>query len=78
VAIFVWRVVQVALDLKRCPQGFDSLFGDWLSNFGHDVKNLITLRVGDVLWAIWKLRNEVCFNNRSIIEPADVIFACCF
>lgn len=68
----------MALDLKRCPQGFDSLFGDWLSNFGHDVKNLITLRVGDVLWVIWKLRNEVCFNNRSIIEPADVIFACCF
>lgn len=26
---------------------------------------------------IWEIRNDVCFNNKLISEPFDIVFLCC-
>jgi hypothetical protein len=41
-------------------------------------KNLISVGCGVVLWAIWRVRNEMRFNNKMVNDPSDVIFLCCF
>lgn len=74
VATFIWRVVHVAFNLKSYDQNYDSLFGDWLTNFNKDLKSLVILGCGVVLWVIWKTRNNICFNNKRLIEPTYVIF----
>jgi hypothetical protein len=31
-----------------------------------------------VIWAIWRSRNDYCFNVTLIDDPTNVIFSCCF
>jgi hypothetical protein len=41
-------------------------------------ENLISVGCGAVLWAIWRIRNNICFNKKVINDPSGVIFLCCF
>jgi hypothetical protein len=78
VAKFIWRIVQVAFNLSSTPSTTAHLFCDWIQSFNKSVRNLVLVGCGAVLWAIWRTRNNACFNGKLVFDPIEVIYSCCF
>jgi hypothetical protein len=78
VARFVWRIIQIALSLNSIPRDAADLFGPWINIFSKTEKNLVLFGCGAAIWAIWRARNDCCFNVTLIDDPTNVIFSCCF
>jgi hypothetical protein len=70
-------VIQTVLNLPVIPINAPLCFVTGLKNLTRR-KNLISVGCGVVLWAIWRVRNEMRFNNKMVNDPSDVIFLCCF
>jgi hypothetical protein len=56
----------------------NELFGDWIHKFKKNECNLILFGCGVVLWAIWRTRNGWWFGDKTLYDPTNVIFLCCF
>lgn len=54
------------------------MFGDWLCSFSKSNRNLIIVGCGAVLRALWRSRNEICFSDKMVINPYNILFLCCF
>jgi hypothetical protein len=77
VAKFIWRIVQVAFNLPYTLANAPHLYGDWILSFNKSVRNLVMVGCGAVFWAIWRIRNNACFNGLLVFDPIEVIFSCC-
>lgn len=77
VARYIWRIVQIVLNLRTVPKKHEDTFGNWLLGSDKRIRNLLIVGLGSVLWWIWKTRNDGCFNNKRIIDPSDVVFLSC-
>jgi hypothetical protein len=77
VARYVWRVIQISLGISCIPSSIEELFGVWIRNFNKNTK-LILFGCGAVLWSIWRARNDWCFGNKTLCDPSNVVFMCCF
>jgi hypothetical protein len=64
--------------LNSIPSSTDDLFGPWINSFNKTEKNLVLFGCGAVIWAIWRSRNDCCFNANLIDDPTNVIFSCCY
>jgi hypothetical protein len=31
-----------------------------------------------VLWTLWKIRNEACFEDKRVVNTLDIFTLCCF
>jgi hypothetical protein len=40
--------------------------------FNKNLRNLLIIGAGDILWWIWKFRNDICFNNKWFVDPNDM------
>jgi hypothetical protein len=78
VAKFVWRVVQIALNLDYIPKNIDEVCDSWMKNPKNKMSNLLIFGCGALFWAIWRTRNDWFFGEKSLIDPANIIFLCCF
>jgi hypothetical protein len=78
VARFIWRIVYSALGLISIPNNIDDMFGPWINSFNKTKKNLVLFGCGAVIWAIWRCRNDCCFEANQIDDPTNVIFSCCY
>jgi hypothetical protein len=68
----------VGLNIYYIPSSADRMFGDWINNFNKSDKNLVVVGCSAVLWAIWRVRNNIYFCDKVLIDPSDVIILCCF
>jgi hypothetical protein len=59
-------VVQCALDIKK-----DII--DWVLRFPSSMRGLVTSGVASVMWALWKTRNDACFDGIFSYDPTSVI-----
>jgi hypothetical protein len=75
---YVWRVIQVALNLEVIPKNIIELCDGWLSKPKDKITNLLLFGCGAVFWAIWRTRNDWCFDEKILLDPSNVIFLCCF
>jgi hypothetical protein len=48
----VWRIVKMALNLHAIPDDVEFIFGTWIINFKKDVRSLVMLGCGVVLWCL--------------------------
>jgi hypothetical protein len=59
VAKLVWSTISDLLGLNL-GENFESVVRFWLTNKNHELTNVIS---SAVIWSIWKLRNELCFQG---------------
>jgi hypothetical protein len=78
IARFVWRVIQIALNLDFIPKSIGELCDRWLNKSKDRISNLMIFRCGAVFWAIWRTRNDCFFGDKILLDPANIIFLCCF
>jgi hypothetical protein len=65
----------MALVSLSIPKIANEMFGLWLCSFKKYERNLITIGCSAVLWSLWKIRNECCFNN---ISPLMLLTLCSY
>jgi hypothetical protein len=53
IARYVWRVIQVALNLGEIPRCISNMCDGWLSKPKDKISNLLLFGCGAVFWAIW-------------------------
>lgn len=58
IARYMWRVIQVALNLVEIPKSISNLCDNWLSKPKDKIANLILFSCGAMFWAIWRTRND--------------------
>lgn len=75
-AKFLWNIVSCSLNLKPVSN-IQDLFGVWLLSYGKGMKTLMVVGVAAIFWAIWKVRNTACFENKLPNDPIDVVFLTC-
>jgi hypothetical protein len=68
----------VALNLVEILKSISNLCDNWLSKPKDKIANMILFGCGAVFWAIWRTRNYWCFGNKTILDPSNIIFLCCF
>jgi hypothetical protein len=74
----MWRVIQVALNLRLIPSSISNLYDNWLCKPKDKTANLVLFGCGALFWAIWRTRNDWCFGNKHSLDPSNIIFLCCF
>lgn len=78
IAKYMWRVIQVALNLRLIPNSISYLYDNWLSKPKDKTANLVLFGCGALFWAIWRTRNDWCFGKKHLLDPSNIIFLCCF
>jgi len=58
----LWRVVTVAASLPP-PSSVAHLWTTWFIDIDAKQRKLILVGVASLCWAIWRCRNNICFNN---------------
>jgi hypothetical protein len=64
--------------LRSIPKDINDLLGSWMTGFEKEIRSLIVIGSGAVLWTIWKSRNAACFNNKMIMIPLTLYFPATF
>jgi hypothetical protein len=59
VAKIAWSTVSGLLEVSL-GENFEFVAGLWLANKRHELTNVNS---SSVIWSIWKLRNEICFQG---------------
>jgi hypothetical protein len=78
IARFVWRVVQIVLNLDFIPKNIEEICDRWMNNPKDRISNLLIFGCGAMFWAIWRTRNDWFFGEKILLDPANIIFLCCF
>jgi hypothetical protein len=78
IAKYMWRVIQVALNLRLIPNSISNIYNNWLCKPKDKTANLVLFGCGALFWAIWRTRNDWCFGNKHLLDPSNIIFLCCF
>jgi hypothetical protein len=71
-------VIQIALNLDFIPKSIGELCDRWLNKSKDRISNLMIFGCGAVFWAIWRTRNHWLFGDKILLDPAIIIFLCCF
>jgi hypothetical protein len=75
---YMWRVIQVALNLRLILNSISNLYDNWLCKPKDKTANLMLFGCGALFWAIWRSRNDWCFGKNHLLDPSNFIFLCCF
>jgi hypothetical protein len=50
------------------------MFGTWILNINGNMRKLILVGIGAILWGIWLSRNDVVFDKRQVLSYMQVIY----
>jgi hypothetical protein len=78
IAQYMWRVIQVALNLRSIPKNIKDLYDNWFCKPKDKMAHLVLFGCGALFWAIWRTRNDWCFGKNHLLDPSNIIFLCCF
>jgi hypothetical protein len=72
-AKFTWRVLYITFGLQT-PSTINHMFETWILNINGNMRKLILVGIGAILWGIWLSRNDVIFDKSSILSYMQVIY----
>jgi hypothetical protein len=78
IAQYMWRVIQIALNLRSIPKNIKDLYDNWFCKPKDKMTHLVLFGCGALFWAIWRTRNDWCFGKNHLLDPSNIIFLCCF
>lgn len=72
----MWAIVVYAIGANNIPKSFDQCWS-WCESWLPARKQFHTLGIAAVCWAIWKTRNAVCFEGKTVNNPASIVCYAC-
>jgi len=49
----------------------------WVQNILPQAPSMHTVSLAAVVWAIWRTRNNVCFNKKKMRSPSEIVCLIC-
>jgi len=72
----VWAVVAYAIGANNVPRNIQQCW-DWCEKWLPNGQKFHTLGIAAICWAIWRIRNDVCFEGRKITNPISIVCLAC-
>jgi hypothetical protein len=69
-------VIATCFDQKQRPTGYDQLWL-WIRGALPGGESVYMLRLAAICWAIWKTCNVVCFENKILRNPLEILCSTC-
>jgi len=71
-AKYVWSMVAMVVGGDCRPSSFDQ-FWYWVKNFMPRAEKFHMVGLAGICWALWRTRNNVCFEEKKVRSPTEVI-----
>ena len=71
-AKLLWRTVNFTSDITP-PTNISNMFADWLDGIDKRSKAKIRIGVSALCWTIWRVRNDIIFNQKNNFNFLQVI-----
>ena len=72
----VWGMVAKCFNSTVVPGNLHQCWV-WLDNNLGEAKEISTVGAAAICWAIWKARNNVCFQNIVVSSPVEIVCHAC-
>jgi len=76
VAKSVWDIIATSLGASNIPISFNQSWL-WCDMWIPNGKQFHAVGIGVVCWAIWKMRNNICFEGKTLKSPLEIISHAC-
>jgi hypothetical protein len=75
-AAYMWSTISTVLGVFNRPSCFTQYFW-WIAKILPVGSNLHIVGIAALCWAIWKTRNNACFEGKLISSPVGLICYMC-
>jgi hypothetical protein len=75
-AKYVWSLLAYSLGSVCGPSNIDQ-YWLWVQGILPPAPNMHTVGLAAVCWAIWHTRNSVCFENKRVKSPTEIVCLIC-
>ena len=75
-AKYVWSLLAYPLG-SDCRPGSLDRYWIWVNNIMPQGHSMHAVGLAAVCWAIWRTRNAVCFDNKKIKSPTEIVCMIC-
>jgi hypothetical protein len=75
-AKYVWSLLAHSLGAVCRPNSLEQ-YWTWVQNILPQAPSMHTVGLATVVWAIWRTRNNVCFNKKKMRSPTEIVCLIC-
>jgi hypothetical protein len=75
VAKVIWGFIDLCFNQNDQPSSYEQ-FWPWVSKALPGGDHVYMFGLATICWAIWKARNRLCFEKKTVKDPTDIIFFC--
>ena len=75
-AKYMWRLLTYSLGAE-CRPGNMNQYWIWINNILPQCPLMHAVGLAAVCWAIWRTRNAVCFDDRRVKSPTEIMCMIC-
>jgi hypothetical protein len=73
---YVWSIIAFCFGAKVRPNSFTQ-YWVWINRFLPEGKQVFVVGLAAVCWSVWKTRNNVCFEEKRMKAPTEIICLIC-
>jgi hypothetical protein len=76
VAKVVWATIATCFGASNIPSSFQQSW-NWCEKWIPNGKQFHAVGIAAVCWAIWKMRNKICFEGKKLRNPIEIVCHAC-